>query len=358
MSLDLSSDRLEFEEATLQDEFYARGWTDGLPVVPPTPDRVARMLVGTARMPRDVLGAVPPKLGTATVEKIAVNAVMAGCAPPHMPVIIAAVEAMLQPEFNLGGCQATTHPVAPLLVVNGPVAEELGIASGHNCFGQGSRANAVIGRALRFVLTNIGGGVPGTLDHATHGTPAKYTYCVAENERDNPWEPLHVELGYARTASTVTVIGAEAPHNINDHGSYSAPAVLKTVAETMCQPGSNNAYLQHDGPWVVLGPEHAATIARDGWSKQQVKAYLFEHTQIPVERYSRENVEQMLLQRWNAELQAKARLWLADASRSFRVPLCARPEDIHILVAGGAGKHSLFVPTFGATVAVTRAIAR
>lgn len=358
MTVELKSNRLEMDEESLDELFYERGWTDGLPIVAPTPERVTQALRGTSRDPSDAIGAVPPKMGVATVEKIAVNAVMAGCLPQHLPVIIAAVEAMLAPEFNLGGCQATTHPVAPLIIVNGPVAAALAIGGGHNCFGQGPRANAVIGRAIRLVLLNIGGAIPGKLDHATHGSPAKYAYCVAENEARSPWEPLHVELGYDRSASTVTVVGAEAPHNINDHGSYTALGLLRTIAETMCQPGSNNAYMQHDGPWVVIGPEHAATIAGDGWSKQQVKDYLYQHSQIPIERYSRENIEQMLMSRWSPDVQAHARSWLQDATRTFRVPLCTRAADMHIVVAGGAGKHSLFIPTFGATVAVTRPVTR
>ena len=347
---------LEVAEESVDRLFYARGWTDGLPVVPPTLERVSRMLQGTHRTSSEIIGAVGPKFGEATIEKIAINAVMAGCGPEHLPVIVTAVEAMLEKKFNLYGCQATTHVVAPLVLVNGPIAEELDIASGYNCFGQGKRANAVIGRAVRFVLTNVGGALPGKLDRATFGTPAKYTYCVAENEQESPWEPLHVERGFDRSASTVTVIGAEAPHNVNDHGSHSALGLLTTIAQTMCQPGSNNAYLYEEGPWVVLGPEHAASIARDGWTKPKIKEYLFEHSQIPLERWSRENVESYLLIRWPAVLAEEARAWLKDPSRPVRIPLCKRAEDINIIVAGGAGKHSLFIPTFGATASVTRPI--
>ncbi len=351
------SNRLEVAEESVDRLFYARGWTDGLPVVPPTPERVSRMLQGSHRAPAEIIGTVGPKFGEASIEKIAINAVMAGCGPEHLPVIITALEAMLEKKFNLYGCQATTHVVAPLVLVNGPVAEELDIESGYNCFGQGKRANAVIGRAVRFVLMNIGGGLPGKLDRATFGTPAKYAYCVAENERESPWEPLHVERGFDRSASTVTVIGAEAPHNVNDHGSYSAIGLLTTIAQTMSQPGSNNAYLYDEGPWVVIGPEHAASIARDGWSKQKVKEFLFEHSQIALERWSRENVEAYLLVRWPAPLAEKVRAWLKDPSQKVRTPLCKRAEDINVVVAGGAGKHSLFIPTFGATVSVTRPIA-
>ena len=352
-TITLKSKRVEVEENDVERLFYERGWTDGLPIVPPTPERVRRALAGTDLAPGHVIGGVGPKFGEATVEKIAVNAVMAGCDPLHLPVVIAAVQALLDKRFNLFGCQATTHVVAPLLIVNGPIAEELDIACGYNCFGQGWRANAVIGRAVRFVLTNIGGGLPGQLDRATFGTPAKYSYCVAENEAENPWEPLHVERGFDRATSTVTVVGAEAPHNINDHGSESAAGLLKTIAESMCQPGSNNAYLYDEGPWVVLGPEHAKQLARAGWTKKAIKEYLFEHSQIPIERWSRDNIERYLIIRWPAWLGDKVRAWLQDPAQTLKVPLCTRAEDIGLIVAGGAGKHSLFIPTFGASASVT-----
>jgi hypothetical protein len=349
----LQSKRIETSDEAVERLFYARGWTDGLPIVPPTPERVLRMLEGTDREPGEVIGGVPPKFGEATVEKIAINAVLAGCGPEHLPVVLAALEAMLQDQFNLYGIQATTHVVAPLVVVNGPIGEELDIACGYNCFGQGHRANAVIGRAIRLVLNNVGGATPGKLDRATFGTPAKYSYCIAENEQENPWEPLHVERGFDRGTSTVTMIGGEGPHNINEHGSTTAEGILKTVAETMCQPGTNNVYYYQEGPWVVLSPEHAAAIAKGGWSKQQVKAYLFENSQIPITRFSRENVERFLLHRWPAWLQERVRAWLSDPSQEVRIPLSGRAEDVNLIVAGGAGKHSLFLPTFGASRSVT-----
>src|SRR5262249_24111947 len=157
--------------------------------------------------PEQVLGMLPPRQGEATVEKLAINAVMAGCLPEYLPVLIAAVEAVADPDFNLDGVQATTHPVAPLIVVNGPLARRLNINSGYNCFGQGFRANATIGRAMRLVLMNVGGGLPGTGDRSTQGSPSKFSYCIAENEEANPWEPLHVERGFPRDVSTVTVSG-------------------------------------------------------------------------------------------------------------------------------------------------------
>jgi hypothetical protein len=314
--------------------YQERGWTDGLPIVPPTETRVHEFVKQTGRDPREVVGVLPPRQGEATVEKIAANAVMAGCRPEYFPVVLAAIEALADPKFNLDSVQATTHPVATLLVVNGPIARALGIQAGYNAFGQGFRANVTIGRAVRLVLMNVGGGLPGSGDRATQGTPAKIAYCVAENEAESPWEPLHVEAGLPADASTVTVFGAEGPHNIQDHHSNTALGVLLTVAGAMGQAGSNNL-LGRGWPLLSLGPEHAATIAKEGYTKQQVKQFLYEHARYPLKRlgleYQRQQVE-----RWG----------MADAPDTM-VPIVRRPEDISIIVAGGAGKHSCWQPTFG-----------
>jgi hypothetical protein len=314
--------------------YQERGWTDGLPIVPPTETRVHEFVKQTGRDPREVVGVLPPRQGEATVEKIAANAVMAGCRPEYFPVVLAAIEALADPKFNLDSVQATTHPVATLLVVNGPIARALGIQAGYNAFGQGFRANVTIGRAVRLVLMNVGGGLPGSGDRATQGTPAKIAYCVAENEAESPWEPLHVEAGLPADTSTVTVFGAEGPHNIQDHHSHTALGVLLTVAGAMGQAGSNNL-LGRGWPLLSLGPEHAATIAKEGYTKQQVKQFLYEHARYPLKRlgleYQRQQVE-----RWG----------VADAPDTM-VPIVRRPEDISIIVAGGAGKHSCWQPTFG-----------
>jgi hypothetical protein len=314
--------------------YQERGWTDGLPIVPPTETRVHDFLKQTARDPREIVGILPPRQGEATIEKIAANAVMAGCRPEYFPVVLAAIDALADPLFNLDSVQATTHPVATLLVVNGPIARTLGIQAGYNAFGQGFRANVTIGRAVRLVLMNVGGGLPGSGDRATQGTPAKIAYCVAENEAESPWEPLHVEAGLPATTSTVTVFGAEGPHNIQDHYSNTALGVLRTVAGAMAQAGSNNL-LGRGWPLLSLGPEHAATIAKEGYTKQRVKEFLFEHARFPFARlgleYQRQQVE-----RWH----------VVDAPDTM-VPIVERAEDITIIVAGGAGKHSSWQPTFG-----------
>ncbi len=312
--------------------------------MPPTLGAVSRMLAYTDLDPQDVVAILPPKKGQATVEKIAINAVMAGCLPSYLPVVITAVQALVDAAFNLYGVLATTHPCGNLAVVNGPITRELQINAGYNALGQGWRRNASIGRAVRLVMTNVGGALPGTLDRATHGSPAKYSYCFAENEVHSPWEPFHVERGYATVSSTVTVVGAEPPHNINDHGSTSAESLLTTVAGRMTILGSNNVFGRGQ-PLVVLGPEHAATVAAEGLSKHQVKAWLFEHAKILAGRFSPENF---------------ARFTQRDAARrgpitlDTAVPCAASADDILVFVAGGAGQHSCFIPTFGSTQAITR----
>jgi hypothetical protein len=314
--------------------YEERGWTDGLPIVPPTETRVHELLKQTARDPREVVGVLPPRQGEATIEKIAVNAVMAGCRPAYFPVVLAAIEALADPLFNLDSVQATTHPVATLLVVNGPIARAIGLQAGYNAFGQGFRANVTIGRAVRLVLMNVGGGLPGSGDRATQGSPAKIAYCVAENQAESPWEPLHVEAGLPAGTSTVTVFGCESPHNIQDHYSNTARGVLRTVAGAMGQAGSNNL-LGRGWPLLSLGPEHAATIAREGYTKQQVKEFLFEHARYPLAKLGLEYRRQQI-ERWG----------VADAPDTM-VPIVRTADDISVIVVGGAGKHSSWQPTFG-----------
>ncbi len=323
--------------------YQERGWTDGLPIVPPTEDAVAEFLTQTDRDPREIVGVLPPRQGEATVEKIAANAVMAGCRPEYFPVVLAAIEALTDPLFNLDSIQATTHPVAPLIVVNGPIVQAIGLNAGYNAFGQGVRANLTIGRAVRLVLMNVGGGLPGTGDRSTQGSPAKIAYCVAENEAENPWEPLHVEAGLPADVSTVTVFGCEGPHNIQDHYSNTGLGVLLTIAGAMGQAGSNNL-LSAGWPLLSLGPEHAATIARDGYTKRQVKEFLFEHARFPFARLGAECQRQQVEHRG------------AVAAPDTMLPIVRQAEDISVIVVGGAGKHSCWQPTFGDGTRPTRRV--
>ena len=347
----LRSERVEIDLtdawSALQDDFVRRGWSDGLPLVPPTEARVAAMVGGSGTRGEQVIGEVAPKMGVATVEAIAVNAVMAGCLPEHMPVLVAAVQAMTDPLFNLKTIQATTHPVAPLLIVSGPLAQRLNINGGSGLFGPGPWSNGVIGRAIRLMLLNIGGGRPGEIDKATMGQPGKYSYCIAENEAASPWPSLRAERGFAPEVSTVTVLDAEAPHNVNDHESTTAGGLLTTIAGAMAQTGQNNVYYAGE-PLLLLSPEHAATIAGDGFSKDDVKRSLYEDARIPMSRFSRENIERRL---WRF---LPRRYLNRPADTGVTVAQCQ--EDIMVIVAGGPGKHSMVVPTCAGSRSVTKPI--
>jgi hypothetical protein len=324
-----------------------RGWSDGLPIVPPTASRVERMLDYCDRPWDEPVAKVAPRYGEATPLRLAANAVMAGCRPEYFPLLVLALEAMCEEPFNLYGVQATTHLCAPLVIVNGPVAKELDINGGHNAFGPGWQANATIGRAIRLALVNIGGAIPALGDMSTFGAPSKYSYLAAENETDSPWEPLHVERGLPREASAVTVLGAEGPHNVNDHESITAEGILTTIAGTMAGTGNNDVYYEAQ-PLVVMGPEHAKTVAGGGYSKARAKRFLYEHAHLPMGRFSRENIERRLRVTYKDKY--------ASAGNDAPVYMVQRPEDILIAVIGGAGKHSAVVNTFGATKPVTRAL--
>ena len=256
---------------------------------------------------------------------------------------------MCEEPFNLYGIQATTHPVAPLVIVNGPGARELGLNGGHNAFGPGAHGNATLGRAIRLALVNIGGVIPGAGDMSTFGAASKYSYVVAENEAGSPWEPLHVERGFPADATTVTVIGAECPHNVNDHESTSAEGILTTIAGTMATTGNNDIFYDAQ-PLVVFGPEHAKTVADGGFSKADAKRFLAERATLPLGKFSKENIERRF------RMAQKERY--GDAPLDTPIPIVQRPEDLIIAVIGGAGKHSAVVPTFGATRSVTRPLTR
>jgi len=339
--VELEAQRIDLPDDydAIQDLYLERGWSDGLPITPPTPERVEAMLASVSRNPGDLVAQLPPNWGDATVERLAINAVMAGCGPEYLPVIVAGVAAMSDPAFNLYAVQATTHSCAPLFIVNGPIRKMLGMNSSSGAYGPGWRANATIGRAVRLALLNIGGGYPGVGDMSTQGAPSKYTYCVAENEEANPWEALHVERGFDPAESTVTVVGGEPPHNINDHTGSTAEEILTIIAGAMAVTGANNAYTGGE-TLLALGPEHAATMAADGFTKDDIRDWLNRHARVPLERYT----EATMLERFGQ---------IPDGP----VPMVGSREDLAIIVLGGPGKHSSWVPTFGgATRSVTRKI--
>jgi hypothetical protein len=325
--------------------YRERRWSDGLPIVPPTRERVERMLASTSRGRYDVVARIAPGYGAATIERIAINAVMAGCEPEYLPVLIAACEAVARAQFNLQGIQATTNPVAVWLVVNGPIAQRLGMNAGFNCIGQGTWSNATIGRAMRLVLQNIGGALPGEMDRATHGQPAKYTFCCAENEAESPWEPLHVERGFAREASTVTVVGAEGTMNMNTH-SKDGPELARVMADTMAHPPSNE-YVHGGEPWLIVSPEHAEIFRRGGMSKADVKRELWERSKLPASKLALKEIGRARDSRSHE---------FGEITPETILTIAPSPEEVMLIVAGGAGTHSVYVPCFGNSRAVTREI--
>jgi hypothetical protein len=338
---------VEDDPEAIFERFAREDWTDGLPIVPPTEERVARMLAGTDLDPSLSLGPMPPRWGEATIAKLAVNAVMAGCTPEYFPVVVTAVRAILHKPFNLYGIQGTTNPASPVLIVNGPIAREIGVNARGNLFGPGFRANATIGRAIRLIMTTIGGGVPQQADKSTLGNPAKYTCCFAENEADSPWAPLHVERGFEAATSTVTAFGGAAPANIIEK-SKTAEEMLATIARAMAVSGSNNMFMSQEA-LLVLGPEHAAIAARQGFDKERARQMLFEHARIPFAEIGQSNADVLGVWRGNC-IEAR------EGRRTLRI--VEKPEDIVIVVAGGAGNHSASIPGWysrSVTLPITRA---
>jgi len=315
-------------------EYCREAFGDALPVIPPTVERVERMLVATPCEPDEVIGLIPPCYGEATVEKIAANAVMAGCAPEMMRVLIPLVRALCDERLNIHGVQATTHFAAPLVVVNGPVRNELEFACGRNVFSNIRRANSTLGRAVQLLLLNVGGGRPDGIDMSALGNPGKFSYCVAENEEESPWEPLHVEMGFRREQSAVTVFAAEPPRGVAEHKARSAQGLLKTITYTLATVFTYRACLGYEA-MVILCPEHVKTIRRDGWSKQQVRQFLFENTGVPVRAYDGEESEGSQFIPHYKEV----RIGGERCYQKFRAP-----EAIKIVVAGGtAGKFSVVI---------------
>lgn len=322
--------------------YAERGWGDGLPLVAPTEERVAAMLGDTAN-PDEVIATLPPRFGEATRRMIAVNAVLAGCRPAHLPVLVAAVRALDKPELNLRGVNATTHPVAPLLIVHGQAAVDGEYNAGIGAFGPGNRANAATGRALRLILLHIAGAVPGPGDVSTQGGPAKYSYCVAENVEESPWGSYATDAGID-AASAITIHCGEAPHNVHDMESSDPASVLDKVASAMVSWGSNNAPISQGEFFVALCPEHASLCADHGWSRADVASYLFNKATVRVGDAR---------QAFNLLAWAPWQIALGDDDI---VSMTEHPNNIKVFVVGGAGKHSSVIPSWGMTKSVTLAI--
>lgn len=323
----------------VNDWFCRERLSDGLPIVPPTPERVERMLAATRRDSQEVIGRIPPKWAPCTIEKIAINAVMAGCLPEYLPAIIATVEAICEPRFNLYGVQATTGYVGPALLLNGPVRRQLDVNCDAGVFGPGFRANATIGRAIRLILITVGGGYPGDTDRSTFGWPGKYTMCFGENEEKSPWEPYHVEFGFKADESTVTVFGINGFLPIHTAGNRGEQALASLAEVIRMHHGVSHLDVGSFGggtPLLALGVEDAGIMARDGIDKKQIKDYLWaqaslKFSEVPARRKGHKS---------DAELLRESPNVTADGV----VHLSTRPEDIMIIVAGGKHRHSVFLP--------------
>lgn len=335
-TLEVPEDPLELCRRSVEE-----GWGDGLPLVPPTPERVQKALRYTHRDPDEVLGTVPPSRGEATVRHVAVNAVMAGCSPPMLRVVLAAFEGVVrsQDTFNLYGVQATTNPVGIAGFVNGPAINQLGFNGGWNSLGPGNHANATVGRALRLCAVNLGGARPGVLDRATHGWPGKYTFFFAENEDASPWEPFHVEQGHPPGTSCITVFGAAGNVNMLEF-TEDGWELCRTIAASIKFP-TNNDYLCNGEPWLVLSPEHAETLAGAGIDKDGLRRYLWKHARVPVTEFTKRALDYTVRPMWEPVL--------GSLSDDDAIPPGESPEAIHIVVTGGPSVHSQYVPTFGDT---------
>jgi peroxiredoxin len=313
------------------EEMFERGWTDGLPVIPPTPERVEAMLGG--HDPGELLGEMAPAMATVTLERVAACAVLAGCRPEYFPVVVAAVQASLEPPFNVGGQAVTTQPVGQVVVVNGPVRDAIGLNGSTGALGPGWRANMTIGRALRLVISLTGGGFPGRLDRSALGNPGKVGLCFAEDEEVTPWDPLHVERGYDAARSVVTVFGADAPLSISDHRSTSPEELARVLGEAAGATWSPNWWPLGGTSLFVLCPEHARSFAEWGWSKQRLRDAMFDVVRRPAQSL-----------RWGETTPL-----VQAASDDQLVGKWSSPEDIVIVVAGGeAGRFSaVFGPCLG-----------
>lgn len=339
----------------IQEWFSSRGLTDGLPVIPPTEARVERMLANCGHSASHVLGQMPPQQATVDVETVAVNAVMAGCPPKAFRIVLAAVRAALQPEFNLTSVQTTTCPKSVMVIVSGPGAKEAGVTGGYGVMGPcGSAANLGIGRAVNLSLVNIGGAQPGIGSKITQGNPAKVALCVTENAEESPWPEYHVRQGFDASDTVVTLMACTGARNVNDHDSEAARRFLEVLATEMMPLGQQSWYISNmrgrQGHCaVIFAPEHARLFAGARMSASDVQGYLHARVRRSV-REIRDGA--MWLHRdWPAEVEALA------GDPDAMVPLVSRPDDIHVLVAGKAGKQSTFLPG-AATTAVVSEIVR
>ena len=316
--------------AAAMDLCYEKGWSDGFPVVPPTGDRIDAMLAAAGLEPGYEVGFIENRQVSVTAEKVAINAVLAGCKPEYMPVVIAAVEALADPLYGYHGPATSTGGSGVLMIVNGPITRELDMNSGDNLFGPGWRANATIGRAVRLTMRNTIGTLPGELDRSSLGHPGKYSYCIAENEAESPWPPLHVDRGFKREQNAVTIMAALGVHQYSNGLSSTPEGILTTAcAQMRISAGTSRKPFYA----MVFAGEHMAVIAKAGWTRDDVKRYCFEHTKISVAELKRINLLDGAV---------------STADETTLVDLVHQPDDFLVIMAGGrAGVQSAYIPGWG-----------
>ena len=340
-----------------------RGWGDGFPLWAPTRDSVDAMLRGTRRAPNEVVAVLPPGMGLATVEKIAINAVMAGCQPEHLPLLLAAVDAINDPRFMLRGTAQSTGAHAPFMLVNGPIVKKLGINTGRCALGPGaqSEVNTVLGRAIRLIYMNLGHAYPGVMDMDTLGSPTKYSMCLGENVEASPWEPYHVEKGFDRDASVVTMQPTYALSEVEDNYGTTPEALLNTFSSNACSRGIKSV-----GYWLLgwradpvarvqvkekhmllVCPVHAAVFKKHGWSKQDIREYLYKRARMPFEELIA-NLSVAAFRKSHPDIQ-----WLCDSPQTL-IPILETPDCFEVVVAGGMGGRSTY--SIGAAEPVSRLI--
>jgi hypothetical protein len=339
---------IEIDAAHAQETFFERGWTDGLPIVPPTLERVRALLDAGGREPDETLGSVPQRGRSVSAEEAAINAVMAGCAREHFPLVLAGVSALLDPAFNAHAALTSTGGAALCLVASGPLAAQAGMNARHNVLGPGNRANATIGRALRLIAINVLDARTGGMDGSSIGNPGKYTLCFAEDEPPEPWEPLRVELGYEREDTTVTLLATEGPRQVANHLNDDGEGILRTFAAAMRNPAT--FCVGKGGQCVVLlGPEHAAALVEAGWTRAAAREFLARESRVTPE-----------------ELESAGVLIETGAQHDMRpgddgkLPAVPGPDDVFLVTAGAAGAGwSAYLPEWAPTLhsrAVTRRV--
>lgn len=340
--------RTEADFLAAQRFMEERGWTDGLPVIPPTEALVADMLAATPLGPTEFLGIMEPMRGRVTVEKVAANAVMAGCLPEYFPIVLAAVKASLQPQFHVGSAACTTGGAAPVVIVSGALAAQVGINAGTACFGGNFKANATIGRALRLTMRNLGGAKPDAdgMEKSTLAWPAKISLCFAENETQSPWPPLRLDMGYREEQTTVSVLAARGLYAVTEGVQEGGLGVLETIAASMRVIGVP-IYYQKNIPLIVcFSPEHAAEIARAGYSKEDVRRYLFRHCRMSVGVLRGRGY-------WAPGCYPDG---IDENDDDALVPIVSTPGHFWIVVAGGAGRHSAWMPAWNVCEGATQSV--